>query len=394
MKTASFIKELAMGRKFMTPLKTWLLVVLLLAGATSAHTWSQALKAGDKIQPVLATEKSRYDTDDPAIWVNRKQAGKSLILGTDKNQDGALYVYDLDGNIQQDKIVRHLQSPNNVDVEYGFSLGGEAVDIAVVTERGTEKLRIFKLPEMQPIDGGGVKVFSGEPTPNFRSPMGIALYKRPEDGAVFAIVGRKKGPAVGYLWQYRLEDDGRGRIRGELVRKFGAFSGNKEIEAIAVDDALGYVYYSDEKTGIRKYHADPRKGPEELALFGTEDFVKEREGIAIYPIDESRGYILVSDQQGNRFHVYRREGEPGQPHRHQLLKTIRTSARETDGCEASSFPLNARFPHGLFIAMSNNKTFQYYRWEDLAGDDLELKGPGPGRFSRVKNDLKDAPPRI
>ena len=30
-----------------------------------------------------------------------------------------------------------------------------------------------------------------------------------------------------------------------------------EIEAVAVDDAPGYVYYADEGNGTHKYHADP-----------------------------------------------------------------------------------------------------------------------------------------
>lgn len=174
-----------------------------------------------------------------------------------------------------------------------------------------------------------------------------------------------------------------GRVGQSLVRKFGAFSGAKEIEAIAVDDTAGYVYYSDENSGIRKYYADPQQGAAELALFGTDDFVEDREGIAIYQLDGQRGYILVSDQQGNRFQIYRREGEPGQPHRHLLLKTVHTVTNECDGCEITSVPLNNKFSHGLFVAMSDNRTFQYYRWEDLAGDDLELKAdevPVPNKY--------------
>jgi hypothetical protein len=78
------------------------------------------------------------------------------------------------------------------------------------------------------------------------------------------------------LWQYRLEDDGQGRVRARKVRAFEAWSGGGEIEAIAVDDALGYVYYADEAVGIRKYRADPdAPGAEvELALFGGTGFAR------------------------------------------------------------------------------------------------------------------------
>ena len=87
--------------------------------------------------------------------------------------------------------------------------------------------------------------------------MGISLYWRPRDGVIFAIVAPKSGPRRGYLGQYRLEDDGQGRVKVTFVRYFGGFSGVGEIEAVAVDDALGYVYYADEGDGIHKYQADP-----------------------------------------------------------------------------------------------------------------------------------------
>jgi 3-phytase len=83
------------------------------------------------------------------------------------------------------------------------------------------------------------RVFENE-AGDFAAPMGIALFKR-ADGAVFAIVGRKSGPNEGYLWQYRIEPGPSLR----LVRRFGKFSGMGEIEAVAVDDALGFVYYAD-----------------------------------------------------------------------------------------------------------------------------------------------------
>lgn len=365
-----------MSRTLTTVLGTCLLLFHLQAPASAAAAEAIApSKPAIKqyVHPVLVTEMTRFDTDDPAIWIDRQHPENSLVLGTDKNRDGALYVYDLKGRIIKDKVVRNLQRPNNVDIEYGFVLGGEKIDIAVVTERLTHRLRIFRLPDMQPVDQGGVEVFAGEPSEDFRSPMGIALYKRPDDGAIFAMVGRKSGPSDGYLWQYRLEDDGRGGVRGVLERKFGTFSGEKEIEAIAVDDSLGYVYYCDENAGIRKYYADPLKGSEELALFGTDAFTDDREGIAIYQRDAQRGYILVSDQQANRFNVYRREGAPGQPHKHELLKSVHTVTNECDGCEVTSVALGDKFPHGMFVAMSDNRTFQFYNWDDLVKDDLDEK---------------------
>jgi len=323
-----------------------------------------------KLEPLIITEQVKYDTDDPAIWIHPEDPSKSLIIGTDKEEDGALYVYTLDGKIAEEKTVRNLKRPNNVDVEYGLILNGTPTDIAVTTERLESKIRIFSLPEMQPIDNGGIDVFTGE---DLRAPMGIALYKRPSDGFIFAIVGRKEGPTDGtYLWQYLLEDDGSGNVKATKIREFGKWSGVKEIEAIAVDDLLGYVYYSDENVGIRKYYADPdaENTNDELALFGNVGFAEDQEGISIYQVTDSTGYILVSDQQANNFNIYKREGEPGNPHHHLLVKVIHVSTTESDGSEVTNVSLNDKFPGGMFVAMSDDKTFHFYSWKDIAGDDL------------------------
>lgn len=345
------------------------------AGPTSA--------AGDAITPVLITEPTPVDSDDPAIWINPDDRSKSLILGTDKG--GSVVAFDLDGKIIPEKTVSGLQRMNNIDVEYGFALGDETIDIAVATERPASALRVFRLPEMTPVDNGGIPVFEGE-SGDAALPMGIALYKRPSDGAVFAVVSRKTGPSGSYLWQYRLDDDGDGNVVGTKVREFGLFSDATtmdegvpelgEIESIAIDDALGYVYYSDELAGIRKYHADPDapNADIELAIFGTDGFTEQREGISIYTINDGTGYILVSDQQGNAFRIFTREGDPEDPHLHRFIKTVAVSTNESDGSEVTSAVLDPRFPSGLFVAMSDDRTFHYYSWDDIAGDDL-IKAP-------------------
>jgi 3-phytase len=317
----------------------------------------------------VVSERVRFDTDDPAIWIDARDPSRSLVIGTDKNADGALYAFDLAGKIV--KRVGGLRRPNNVDVEYGVMLGGKAVDIAVATERLGDAIRVFWLPGLRPVDGAPIPVFEGEAV---RGPMGIGLYKRPRDGAVFAILSRKSGPTDGYLWQYRLEDDGHGRFKATRVRAFGAWCGKGEIEAVAVDDALGYVYYTDEWTGVRKYAADPdaKDAGKELALFGTDGFAQDREGISIYAANDGTGYILVSDQQAGSFHVFPREGWKGNPHAHPRLKIVRLSVNESDGSEVTSAALGGAFPDGLFVAMSNEGVFHYYAWPQLAGRELRV----------------------
>ncbi|MBO9727344.1 MAG: phytase [Chitinophaga sp.] len=329
------------------------------AGSAKHHA------ADSVIQPAVVTAPVQFDSDDPAIWVNPVNPAQSLVIGTDKSAEGALYVFDLQGKIKQ--VVSGLQRPNNVDIAYGLLLNGKRVDFAVTTERITHKLRFFSLPDMQPIDGGGIPVFEGETGKQYRDLMGIAVYTN-QKGEHYAIAGRKTGPQDGtYLWQYLLTDNGAGQVKATLVRKFGQYSGKKEIEAIAVDNEAGYVYYSDEQHGVRQYYADPEKGNEELAFFGTTGFTEDHEGISIYKTRAKKGYLLVSDQGANKFHIFSREGT-----HHKLLKVVTVAASHSDGSDAVSVPLNDTFRHGLFVVMSDDKTFHYYRWEDIAGKQLEL----------------------
>jgi len=324
------------------------------------------------VKPLYVSDPVDFDTDDPAIWVNPTDPAKSLVIGTDKDTNGGLYVFDLKGKIIPAKTVKGLQRPDNIDIAYGLMLGGKKTDIAVTTERFTHKLRIYSLPDMKPVDNGGIPVFEGETGAEFRDLMGISMYTDP-GGKIYAIVGRKTGPKDGsYLWQYQLTDDGHGSIKANLVRKFGKYSGKKEIEAIAVDNEFGFVYYCDEQFGVRKYYADPAKGNRELSLFGQGDFAVDNEGIAIYKTSENKGYILVSDQGARQLKVYSRAGKAGSANQHPLVATVKYSANQTDGIDVVSVPLNADFKHGLLVAMSDDKTFHFYRWEDIAGQELTV----------------------
>ena len=97
------------------------------------------------------------DADDPAIYVNHKDPSRSFVIGTLKN--GGLDVYDLDAHLLQ-----HIDTPpapgeddeagrfNNVDIvrDVLFSrrhspTGRSLVDLAVVTDRGYDQLRIYAI---------------------------------------------------------------------------------------------------------------------------------------------------------------------------------------------------------------------------------------------------------
>ncbi len=353
-----------MPRKTLTPARPrpprTLALLAALAGALLLPARAQV-----DIQPAVETEAVAGDADDPAVWVNRADPARSRILGTDKG--GALYVFGLDGRIRQK--ISGLQRPNNVDVEYGFPRNGQAIDIAVLTEARAGRLRIYEISpagQLTDISSPHTTVFDGQ-----ARPMGIALYRRPADGVIYALVSKKTDPDHRILGQYQLLGDPDGKVRLKEIRRFGRFSGAGTVEAVAVDDELGWVYYADESTGIRKYPADPDHpaASRELALFGTDEYSADREGIALYPQPRGRGCLICTDQLKNsRYLIYPRAGPPENPHQHgRAIKIIRGGADHTDGIEAVSEPLGPRFPQGILVAMnSKGRNFKIYDWRDIA----------------------------
>ena len=305
------------------------------------------------IAPDVITETTPNDTDDPAIWVNPDDVSKSIVFGTDKETNGGIYAFDLDGKIIQEKSIKNIERPNNVDLAYGFQLNDSvAVDVIAFTEREKQQIRLFSVPDMKPLDGGGFPVFEDEANIEQRLAMGISLYKSPKDSSLYASVGRKIGPSGSYLYQYKLEADSIG-VTANLVRKFGSFTGGKEIEAIAVDHEMGFVYYSDEGECIKKYYAEPSMGNEELSCFGGELFLEDIEGIAIARYPNGEGYIIVSDQQRGQFNIFSRKDNS-------FIKAVNLSTLETDGCDVVTVPLNDTFSNGLFVAMNDEKNFYFY----------------------------------
>jgi 3-phytase len=357
----------------------WIAAIGLAAGCASpqeppaASAQPSSASTASAMAPVGKTAPVPHESDDPAIWRHPTDPARSLILGTDKiEQIGGLYVFGLDGGLRQS--IAPLDRPNNVDVEYGVTLGARTWDIAVVTERKKRRLRLFgidangRLSDLAP---AGLPVFAGE-TGERAEPMGVGVYRRPSDGAVFVVVSPKAGPRDGYLAQYRLSADAAGRPRLHLVRRFGAFSGMGptpgepgEIEAIVVDDALGYVYYSDEGCCLRKYLADPGApdSARELARFGETGYLGDREGLGVFDLGQGRGFLVSVDQTPGQSSLlfYPREGDASGPHQHVLAHRASTASDETDGLDVrADIPLTGH-TSGLVVTMHNaGRNFHLY----------------------------------
>ncbi len=350
---------------------TWYLAVVstfFLASLLVAQDGPQNVS----VEPRVSTGSVESDADDPAIWIHPTDPAKSIVIGTDKaSGKSGLYVWDLNG--KQIQYVA-LRNPNNVDVRQGVRFGGETIDIAVTNLRPVKELKVFKIdPATSKLvditTEGGIK------TPELDTPYGLCLYKRASDGAVFVIMSSKTGDNDN-LYQYRLENDGKGKVKATFIGKFGNNRIKSIVEGLVADDELGYVYACDEGKGIRKFYADRDLGKDDqIAFFGRKDGISgDREGIAIYKCDNRTGYILVSSQGNSTVKVYPREGDNGDPTKHSLIMTINTKGSEdTDGLDVTSAAAGPKFPYGFLVTHdSPGKRFNLYAWEDIAGNFLTI----------------------
>jgi len=326
---------------------------------------AQSIPAEITVNARVNTGAVSGDADDPAIWIHPTDPAQSLIIGTDKGSN-FLYVWDMSG--QQLQRISITNEPNNVDVRSGMVVGGAAIDICVVNAQDPSRLVVFKIdPNTRTLIN--ISAGSGVPIPELKNPYGFCLYRRPSDGAMFAF-GTTNGGDQRNIHQYRLTDDGTGKVTGVHVRAFGSAYIGSVMEGLVADDELGYVYAAEEDCCVHKFHADPDlNNNTRLAVFAQADGIDpDREGLGIYGCADGTGYILLSSQGNKRVKVYRREGDPGNLHSHTLVTTIYTPAvGGTDGLDVTNRPAGPNFAYGLLAKHNSDpKNFALIAWEDIA----------------------------
>ena len=212
------------------------------------------------VRPVVETEVIPTwgdSADDPAIWVHPGDAAQSLVIGTGKKS--GLYVFDLEGRTLQ---VLEDGRMNNVDVRDGFALGGETVPIVAASNRSNDSIALYRIdPDTRQL----IDVADGVLTTGFGDPYGLCLYRSRVDGAHYVFVN---DGGNGNVRQWRLADNGKGRVWAELVREFAVGS---QAEGCVADDLHGTLYVAEEDVGLWKYSAEPDGGDARSAIDTTGD---------------------------------------------------------------------------------------------------------------------------
>jgi len=274
--------------------------------------------------------------DDPAFW-RAPDPANSRILGTDK--DVGLYVYDLAGETLQFLEIGRM---NNIDVAYGFDAGGEAVDIAVATDRTRIGLMVFFLDR----DTGQVSQAPGGAIPHyFDDPYGLCLWER-GDGQVDVFFTEDD---TGRMSQMRLGFEN-GAMTAEEVR---AFSLGSITEGCAVDARTETVYMAEETVGVWRFSADPAAGDDRamVAPIDGEALVADAEGVAIWPDADHGDRLVVSSQGDSAYAVF--DLETGAfLGRFEISGGDIDRTTETDGIEVHAQALPG-YPDGVFLAQDD-----------------------------------------
>lgn len=296
--------------------------------------------------------------DECAIWADKDDPKNSVVIGNDKSPLGALYVYNLSGDLISKS--KHMNRPVGVSVRYGIKIGQEQVDVVGCAVRSTNEIKLFKIdPKTKKLFDMTSKIGI---TSGFQDKTyGFCLYKRSYDGKLFAFVSRKK---TDHIHQIEFYEDEEGKFAGRIVRKFGKSDQKGFVEGMVADDEYGYYYCSDERHAILKYYADPniKKGPF-IRAFGMKDGIQgDREGLGLYIKPKGKGYLIVSSQGNSTFKIYAREGSNA------FIKTAALrKVTQTDGIGISSLSMPPDYPYGIFVAHSNlGNNYLFFDWKEFS----------------------------
>ncbi|MFF3767373.1 phytase [Streptomyces sp. NPDC001922] len=393
------------------------LVALTTAASATAHG-----HGSDPLPAVAphAETPSLYDdeaggnanADDPAIWRNAADPGRSLVVATAKQ--GGLRVYDLDARQVQSVPAPPAANPddapgrfNNVDLIHHFGLQSGRADLAVATDRGHDRLRIYRIdrdrsggPLTDITDPAAPAVFSGsqDEINDQRTAYGLATWTDSATGRSYALVSRRERTSIALLELTAAPD---GTVGYRKIRTLDLPSSFRlpddtswtpcaepgelpQVEGMVVDPANGMLYAGQEDVGIWRLRADLTGDRElvdkvrEYGVPGTYDEEQDEcvagtdpgyggsriaadvEGLTLLTQPDGDGYVLSSSQGDNTFALYDRELEDDNEYEGGFRVAGASSAldgsEECDGADVLNAHLGKKYPHGLLVVQDGHDT--------------------------------------
>ncbi|WP_434096632.1 phytase [Streptomyces nitrosporeus] len=352
------------------------------------------------------------DADDPAIWRNDADPERSLVVATAK--EGGLRVYGLDASLVQSIPAPAAPSEddapgrfNNVDLVTGLRTPSGRADVAVVSDRGSDRLRIYRIDPSRPgrpltdvTDPAAAPVFSaGQEEVNEQSTVyGLATWQDRRSGRSYALVSRRDATELALL---ELLPNASGTVGYRTVRTLALPSSFRlpdgtswtpcgepgelpQVEGMVVDPANGVLYAGQEDVGIwripatldgratlidkvREYGVpgtyDP--GTEECVPgadpgFGGKRLAADVEGLTLFQEPDGDGYLMASSQGDDTFALYDREVSERNEYEGGFRVTAVSDdldgSEECDGAAVLNEPLGSRYPDGLLVVQDGHET--------------------------------------
>ncbi|WP_327393415.1 phytase [Streptomyces sp. NBC_01186] len=358
------------------------------------------------------------NADDPAIWRDPADPDRSLVVATAK--EGGLRVYDLKARQVQSVPAPPAPGPddapgrfNNVDLVHGLRTSSGRADYAVTTDRGHDRLRVYRIDRDRPggpladvTDPSAPTVFStGQDEVNEQqTAYGLATWTDKASGRSYALVSRRNRTGVALL---ELTAGSHGTVGYRKVRildlpsSFRLPNGSSwspcgepgelpQVEGMVVDPANGTLYAGQEDVGIWRMPADLTGRPElvdkvrEYGVPGTYDEETEEcvagadpgyggshvaadvEGLTLLTEAEGDGYVLASSQGDNTFALYDRErgdeDDNGGANEYEAGFSVGSAdgaldgSEECDGAAVLNAPLGRTYPNGLLVVQDGHDT--------------------------------------
>ncbi len=356
------------------------------AGANFPETTAMLIK------PVLETARTTMtnpDADDVAFWIHPTDSTKSLVIGTQK--EAGYSIYGVNGSTLLDANPGNIRF-NNVDVMYGFDLNGVSVDIAVFTDRMTNKFAICRIQDSAPyiVDitdySGSAELFDSE-TPGEDTAYGEGVYKSPVTGKFYAFATQN---GTWECAQFELTATPGNTIGWTRVRTITLEAGDDDeyAEGFVIDQEYGKAYVAQEGVGIYTFDAEPGGAPvmslteyDLLLEEGENGLVPDLEGMTIYYKDNGEGYVFISSQGNYTYGVFNRTPVGVDNTFIRAFAVVDDTrgidgVQETDSIDVTNMSLGEGFLFGAFIVQDGMDTtadpddtetnFKWLRWEDIA----------------------------
>ena len=298
---------------------------------------SNAVVAAYETTPV----KSNLDddaADDPAIWVNKSNPAKSLIIGT--NKTAGLNVYDLKGNELQFLPIGKI---NNADVSYGFKFKGKTMDIVAGSNRTNQAVEVLA------IDADNLKLVE-KPLCTILSSVddvyGLCMFHDTAKDKHYVYVNGKNGKIE--QWYLNNQTD---TVTAELARSFWV---NNQPEGMVVDPQTNILYVGVEEDAIYKFSAYANADTTSTKIVSSSAVNNnlisyDIEGLAIYRTSETDGYLIASIQGSFSYAIFDLTENNNYITSFVIKDGEYDGAEETDGLEVTTVALSDEFPKGILV---------------------------------------------